>query len=143
MLFALSIFKRSIPALLASRRGTLAQGTLRRITLRQTSGGRMGGARNTLRTGHVEFVADGQRVTFSTPLDNGVEYHQGQHLPVHYNPVRPHDSATIDNSYDSMTKLMMLGGITLLFLFMSVCSILLIFGVIHDTGSTDPYVGYG
>lgn len=141
-LLAMSIFKRTIPALLASRHGTQAQGTLRRITLRPTRG-RSGSVRNTLRTGHIDFVADGHKVSFSAPLDNGIEYHQGQQLTVHYHPARPGDSATIDDSYDAMTKLMVLGGITLFLFLVSVWSVLVMFGVVHDTTSSNPYSFYG
>jgi hypothetical protein len=57
----------------------------------------------------------GNRIRFTEALDMGVEFHKGQRVTVHYDPVNPRDSATIKDAYDVTTGLMVMSGVTLMF----------------------------
>lgn len=86
-----------------------------RINVRSTSGN-IYGSGAPARQADIEFSTEtGNRIRFTEALDMGVEFHKGQRVTVHYDPVNPRDSATIKDAYDVTTGLMVMSGVTLMF----------------------------
>jgi hypothetical protein len=141
-LFGWLLTTRTIPIYRASRRGTVAQGRVLRIKVRE------GNASSNsyplrVRLADIEFTtADGTRVTYREGLETGVECDAHDSVTVHYDPASPRTSATIKDPDDTSRNLLVISGVALMFGLALLWGVLLILGVVSDSsGSVDPTAG--
>jgi hypothetical protein len=133
-LFVVSMVKRLIPMLRASRGGAVAQGRVLQI---KTRNGGAPGFPTSRREAHIQFTpAGGERTTCIEILEQGVECRTGKAVTVHYLPADPSASATIKDPYDVSTRLWIMGGLTVMFGFFLVFGVLAILGVVNLSGAT-------
>jgi hypothetical protein len=131
VVLAWGLVSRTIPKLLAARKGASAEGRVLRINAKSTSGN-VYGSGAPARRADIEFTArEGLRIGFTEAVDLGVECRKGQQVIVHYDPASPKDSATIKDAYDVATGLMVMSGVTLMFALTFVFGVYLIAKGLH------------
>jgi hypothetical protein len=114
VVLAWGLVSRTIPKLLAARKGASAEGRVLRVNARSASGN-VYGSGAPARRADIEFTTrEGLRI-FTEAVDLGVECRKGQRVTVHYDPASPKDSATIKDAYDVGTGAMVMSGVTLMF----------------------------